>query len=130
MPNQADTETPAESEPEAADTLISGQNEAEPEPENGSVPTAEFKPSGNAGIIEQPEAGAMFQLYLSGAGSYDAAKDSERDLLVTDENGVALSKDRLTATIPYTRSRDGKDRPLFRTLPYSSAPTDTCTPIS
>lgn len=98
MPNQADTETPAESEPEAADTLIPGQNEAEPEPENGSVLAAEFNPSGNAGIIEQPEAGAMFQLYLSGAGSYDAAKDSERDLLVTDENGVALSKD-----LPYGR---------------------------
>ena len=98
MPDQTDTETPAESEPEAADTLIPGQNEAEPEPENGSVPTAEFNPSGNAGIIEQPEAGAMFQLYLSGAGSYDAAKDSERDLLVTDENGVALSKD-----LPYGR---------------------------
>lgn len=98
MPNQTDTETPAESEPEAADTLILSQNEAEPEPENGSVPTAEFNPSGNAGIIEQPETGAMFQLYLSGAGSYDAAKDSERDLLVTDENGVALSKD-----LPYGR---------------------------
>ena len=68
MPDQADTETPAESEPEAADTLIPGQNEAKPEPENGSVPAAEFNPSGNAGIIEQPEAGAMFQLYLSGAG--------------------------------------------------------------
>lgn len=40
----------------------------------------------------------MFQLYLSGAGSYDAAKDSERDLLVTDENGVVLSKD-----LPYGR---------------------------
>ena len=93
----AELETP-ESEPEAADTLIPGQNEAEPEPENGSVPTAEFNPSGNAGIIEQPEAGAMFQLYLSSAGSYDAAKDSERDLLVTDENGVALSKD-----LPYGR---------------------------
>ena len=98
MPNQTDTETPAESEPEAADTLIPGQNEAEPEPENGSVPAAEFNPSGNAGIIEQPEAGAMFQLYLSSAGSYDAAKDGERDLLVTDENGVALSKD-----LPYGR---------------------------
>ena len=98
MPNPADTEMPAESEPEAADTLIPGQNEAEPEPENGSVPTAEFKPSGNAGIIEQPEAGAMFQLYLSSAGSYDAAKDGERDLLVTDENGVAISKD-----LPYGR---------------------------
>lgn len=93
----AELETP-ESEPEAADTLIPGQNEAEPEPENGSVPTAEFNPSGNAGIIEQPEVGAMFQLYLSSAGSYDAAKDSERDLLVTDENGVALSKD-----LPYGR---------------------------
>ena len=33
MPNQADTETPAESEPEAADTLIPSQSEAERSPE-------------------------------------------------------------------------------------------------
>ena len=78
MPNQADTETPAESEPEAADTLIPGQNEAEPEPKNGSVPTAEFNPSGNAGIIEQPEAGAMFQLYCDVTRSVSKMTEIER----------------------------------------------------
>ena len=61
MPNQADTETPAESEPKAADTLIPSKNEAEPEPENGSVPAAEFNPSGNAALrplYRTPDRGA------------------------------------------------------------------------
>ena len=42
--------------------------------------------------IETPESGAEFQIYLKAAGSYDAAKDSERDVLVCDENGFAQSK--------------------------------------
>ncbi len=42
--------------------------------------------------IEQPLAGAKFEVYLESAGSYDAAKESERDLLETDENGCAISK--------------------------------------
>lgn len=42
--------------------------------------------------IETPEEGAEFQIYLKAAGSYDAAKDSERDVLVCDENGFAQSK--------------------------------------
>ena len=42
--------------------------------------------------IETPEAGAEFQLYLSAAGSYDAAKSSERDVLTCDEKGYAVSK--------------------------------------
>lgn len=37
--------------------------------------------------IETPEEGAEFQIYLKAAGSYDAAKESERDVLVCDENG-------------------------------------------
>ena len=39
--------------------------------------------------IETPEEGAEFQVYLKSAGSYDSAKDSERDTLVCDENGYA-----------------------------------------
>lgn len=42
--------------------------------------------------IETPESGAEFQIYLKAAGSYEAAKDSERDVLVCDENGFAQSK--------------------------------------
>ena len=46
----------------------------------------------NEGIIERPEAGAVFEIYLKAAGSYDAAKESERDLLTTDSDGFASSK--------------------------------------
>ena len=42
--------------------------------------------------IETPEEGAEFSIYLKAAGSYDAAKESERDFLVCDENGFAQSK--------------------------------------
>lgn len=41
--------------------------------------------------VETPEAGAMFQIYRSAAGSFDAAKDSERDTLICDEAGYAVS---------------------------------------
>ena len=43
--------------------------------------------------IETPEEGAIFAVYLKSAGSYEAAKDSERDYLTCDENGFAQSKD-------------------------------------
>ena len=43
--------------------------------------------------IEQPEEGAEFQVYLASAGSYENAKESERDLLTTDSHGFAQSKD-------------------------------------
>lgn len=43
--------------------------------------------------IEQPEEGAEFQIYLASAGSYENAKESERDLLTTDSHGFAQSKD-------------------------------------
>lgn len=46
----------------------------------------------NEGVIERPEAGAVFEVYLKAAGSYDAAKESERDLLTTDGDGFAASK--------------------------------------
>lgn len=43
--------------------------------------------------IETPEAGAEFEVFLKSAGGYNAAKDSERDYLVCDENGYAQTKD-------------------------------------
>ena len=43
--------------------------------------------------IETPETGATFEGYLKDAGSYDAAKETERDILTCDENGFAQTKD-------------------------------------
>ena len=43
--------------------------------------------------IETPEEGAEFAVYLKSSGGYDAAKDTEKDYLVCDENGFAQSKD-------------------------------------
>ena len=43
--------------------------------------------------LETPEAGAEFSVFLKSAGSYNAAKDTERDYLVCDENGFAQTKD-------------------------------------
>ena len=43
--------------------------------------------------IETPEVGAEFEVYLKSAGSYEDANDTERDLLVCDENGFAQSQD-------------------------------------
>ena len=36
---------------------------------------------------------AEFQVYLASAGSYENAKESERDILLTDSYGFAQSKD-------------------------------------
>ena len=41
--------------------------------------------------IETPEVGAEFEVYLKSAGSYDNAKETERDILVCDQNGFAES---------------------------------------
>ena len=38
------------------------------------------------------EKGAEFEVYLKSAGSYSNAKDSEKDYLITDENGFAETK--------------------------------------
>ncbi len=43
-------------------------------------------------VVENFEMGAEFEIYLKSAGSYDNAKDSEKDYLITDENGFAESK--------------------------------------
>ena len=43
--------------------------------------------------LETPEVGAEFEVFLKSAGSYDAAKDTERNYLTCDENGFAETKD-------------------------------------
>lgn len=61
--------------------------------------------------IETPEKGTEFEVYLKKAGSYENAKESERDILVCDENGFAETK-----LLPYgiytvmqTKGWDGKE---------------------
>ena len=43
--------------------------------------------------IETPETGATFEVFRKAAGSFDAAKETERDILTCDENGFAQTKD-------------------------------------
>lgn len=63
-----------------------------------SVLPEDIKASGHEGLIEQPEEGAKFQIYLASAGSYDAVREDERDILITDVDEFAVSKD-----LPYGR---------------------------
>jgi hypothetical protein len=45
------------------------------------------------GQVQEPLSGIVFEAYLKSAGSYGNAKPTERDLLTTDENGYARTKD-------------------------------------
>lgn len=61
--------------------------------------------------IETPEVGAEFEVYLKSAGSYENAKETERDILVCDENGFAETKDMPYGeyTVKQTKGWDGKE---------------------
>lgn len=51
-----------------------------------------IKTAGGNGQMVQ-ESGAVFQIWLSSAGSFDDAKDSEKDTITTNEAGFAQTKD-------------------------------------
>lgn len=61
--------------------------------------------------IETPEVGAEFEVYLKAAGSYENAKETERDILVCDEYGFAESKDLPYGeyTVRQIKGWDGKE---------------------
>lgn len=61
--------------------------------------------------IETPEVGAEFEVYLKAAGSYENAEETERDILICDENGFAESKDLPYGeyTVKQTKGWDGKE---------------------
>ena len=61
--------------------------------------------------IETPEVGANFEVYLKAAGSYENAKETERDILACDENGFAESKDLPYGeyTVKQIKGWDGKE---------------------
>ena len=60
-------------------------------PIKGDVSIIKGMGNGDAGIVPF-EKNAQFQIYLASAGSYDKAKTTERDVLVTDLLGYAKSK--------------------------------------
>lgn len=60
-------------------------------PIKGDVAIIKGMVNGTAGIVPF-EKNAQFQIYLASAGSYDKAKSTERDILTTDLNGYAKSK--------------------------------------
>lgn len=61
--------------------------------------------------IETPEVGAEFEVYLKSAGSYENAKETERDILVCDEHGFAETKDLPYGeyTVRQIKGCDGKE---------------------
>ena len=58
----------------------------------GRVAIIKHSDDGSTGI-ETPEAGAEFELFLRSAGSYENAKETERDILICDEFGYDESID-------------------------------------
>ncbi len=59
--------------------------------EKGKISIVKHTDNGETGI-ETPEAGAVFNVYLKSAGSYEKAKNTEKDVLTCDENGFAETK--------------------------------------
>lgn len=71
--------------------------------------------------IETPEQGAEFEVYLKSSGSYENAKDSEKDHLVCDKNGFDETKFLHTVFTLFIRLRAGKTPNGCRILKWSSA---------
>lgn len=95
METEETPETTPETEPEETQTP---ETEIPEEYQPVEIPEENIEASGGQGIIEQPEEGAKFQIYLTSAGSYDNAREAERDILITDADGFAMTKD-----LPYGR---------------------------
>ena len=100
-PSSQPEETEAAIENQAGDGSAAPENDTVQEPANVDQPDASDAEAEAVPLavtsdevqIEQPEAGAEFQVYLASAGSYENAKESERDILLTDSYGFAQSKD-------------------------------------
>ncbi len=81
--------------PAAADQLPSIKNDltltVKETPILGRLSISKLAVNSTAGT-EAPEAGASFEVFLKSAGSYDAAAETERDILTCGEDGTAQSK--------------------------------------
>lgn len=58
------------------------------------------------------EQGAEFDVYLKSAGSYDAAKETERDHITTGADGMAITKDLPYGTYVVHQTKGGNGRQL------------------
>ena len=81
-------------ESQVTETVIYGNIQLVKHTDESDADVSEEENTGepNEGVVEQPEAGAVFEVFLKASGSYENAKESERDLLTTDEDGFAVSK--------------------------------------
>lgn len=81
--------------PTAADQLPTIKNDlsltVKETPLLGRLSISKLAVNSTAGT-EVPESGASFEVFLKSAGSYDAAAESERDILTCGEDGTAQSK--------------------------------------
>ncbi len=68
------------------------QYEVGEQPVLGKIAIQKYSTDGTTGPLA-PESGARFQIYLESAGSYEKADEYERDLITTDRNGYACSRD-------------------------------------
>ena len=64
--------------------------------------------------LDEPadEQGAEFDVYLKSAGSFDAAKETERDHITTGADGMATTKDLPYGTYVVHQTKDGNGRQL------------------
>lgn len=64
--------------------------------------------------LDEPadEQGAEFDVYLKSAGSYDAAKETERDHITTGADGIATTKDLPYGTYVVHQTKGGNGRQL------------------
>ena len=76
----------------------------------GRIALIKHTDDGGTGL-ETPEAGAEFEVFLKSAGSYEAAKETERDYLICDENGYCQSVDLVygTYTVHQVKGWDGRE---------------------
>ena len=76
----------------------------------GRIALIKHTDDGDTGL-ETPEAGAEFEVFLKSAGSYEAAKETERDYLICDENGYCQSADLVygTYTVHQVKGWDGRE---------------------
>lgn len=84
------------------------QKEVKEEIIKGKIDIAKYMLDTNT-QVKTPEANAEFQIYLKSAGTFNAAKETERDVLKTDLNGNATSKllPYGTYTVHQTKGTDG-----------------------
>ena len=71
--------------------------------------------------IETPETGAAFEVFRKAAGSFDAAKETERDILTCDENGFAQTKDMPYGIYTVRQTSGWEGRELMKPMEEANA---------